>query len=150
MDVDLTDGQQHDLELYFLDWDKQGRSEQVQITNAATGAVLSTQTVSSFQSGIYLDYTISGNVLITITKEAGTNAVLSGLFLDPSTGTTLTAAIVTPGAVGASDGIGASGPSALAMGALNFGGGDSDGPGVPASVETSSTWDGAVLRRRKG
>ncbi len=84
VDVDLTDGQQHDLELYFLDWDKQGRSEQVQITNAATGAVLSTQTVSSFQSGIYLDYTISGNVLITITKEAGTNAVLSGLFLDPT------------------------------------------------------------------
>ncbi len=149
VDVDLTDGQTHDLELYFLDWDKQGRSEQVQITNAATGAVLSTQTVSSFQSGIYLDYTISGNVLITITREAGTNAVLSGLFLDPSTGTTSTAAIVTPGAVGASDGIGGSGPSALAMGALNFGG-DSNGPGVPAAVETSSTWDGAVLRRRKG
>ena len=84
VDVDLTDGQQHDLELYFLDWDKQGRSEQVQITNAATGAVLSTQTVSSFQSGIYLDYTISGNVLITFTREAGTNAVLSGLFLDPT------------------------------------------------------------------
>ena len=51
VDVDLTDGQPHNLELYFLDWDKQGRSEQVQITGAATGAVLSTQTVSSFQSG---------------------------------------------------------------------------------------------------
>ncbi len=82
VDVNLTDGQQHDLELYFLDWDKQGRSEQVKITNAATGTVLSTQTVSSFQSGIYLDYTISGNVLITFTREAGPNAVLSGLFLD--------------------------------------------------------------------
>ncbi len=85
VDVDLTDGQQHDLELYFLDWDKQGRSEQVQITSAATGAVLSTQTVSSFQSGIYLDYAISGNVLITFTKLSGPNAVLSGLFLDPTT-----------------------------------------------------------------
>ena len=81
VDVNLTDGQEHDLELYFLDWDKQGRSEQVQITNAATGAVLSTQTVSSFQSGTYLDYAISGNVLITFTKEAGQNAVLSGIFL---------------------------------------------------------------------
>ena len=56
----------------------------MQITNAATGAVLSTQTVSSFQSGTYLDYTISGNVLITFTREAGPNAVLSGLFLDPT------------------------------------------------------------------
>ena len=150
VDVNLTDGQQHDLELYFLDWDKQGRSEQVKITNAATGAVLSTQTVSSFQSGIYLDYAISGNVLITFTKLAGPNAVLSGLFLDPSTGTTSTAAIVTPGAVGASDGIEGSGQSALAMGALNFGGGDSNGPGVPAAVGTPSTWDGTVFRRRKG
>ncbi len=35
VDVDLTDGQQHDLELYFLDWDKQGRSEQVKITPRA-------------------------------------------------------------------------------------------------------------------
>ncbi len=90
VDVDLTDGQQHDLELYFLDWDRQGRSEQVQISNAATGAVLSTQTVSSFQSGIYLDYAISGNVLITFTKLAGANAVLSGLFLDSPPGPTAT------------------------------------------------------------
>ena len=73
-----------------LDWDKQGRGETVQITNAATGAVLSTQTVSSFQSGIYLDYTISGNVLITITRTAGTNAVLNGLFLDSPPGPTAT------------------------------------------------------------
>ena len=81
MDVDLTDGQTHDLELYFLDWDKQGRTEQVQISNASTGAVLSTQSISSFQSGVYLDYAVSGNIVITITKGAGTSNVLSGLFL---------------------------------------------------------------------
>ncbi len=98
MDVDLTDGQQHDLELYFLDWDRLGRSEQVQITNAATGAVLSTQTVSSFQSGTYLDYTISGNVLITITKEGPANAVLSGLFLDGTSGDAVKAGALTTGA----------------------------------------------------
>ena len=56
VDVNLTDGQTHDLELYLLDWDKQGRTEQVQISNATTGQVLSTQTVSSFQSGVYLEY----------------------------------------------------------------------------------------------
>ena len=42
---------QHDLELYFDRLGQPGRAEQVQITNAATGAVLSTQSVSSFQSG---------------------------------------------------------------------------------------------------
>ena len=82
VDVDLTDGQMHDLELYFLDWDN--RSERAgQISNAATGAVLDTETVSSFPSGVYLQWAVSGNILITITV-AGANAVLSGLFLDPT------------------------------------------------------------------
>ena len=53
----------------------------MQISNATTGQVLSTQEVSSFQAGVYLDYPVSGNVLITITKGAGTSNVLSGLFL---------------------------------------------------------------------
>ena len=85
VDVNLTDGQTHDLELYLLDWDRQGRTEQVQISNAATGAVLDTESVSSFHSGVYLQWAVSGNVLITITNIAGpsANAVLSGLFLDP-------------------------------------------------------------------
>ena len=82
--MNLTDGQTHDLELYFLDWDQQGRTEQVQISGASTGQVLSTQTVSSFQSGAYLNYAVSGNVVITITRQAGTSNVLSGLFLDPA------------------------------------------------------------------
>ena len=68
--------------------------------------------------------------MITITKLAGANAVLSGLFIDPSTGTTTTASIITSGAVGSSDGIGTSSSSALAMAALNFGGGDGNGPVV--------------------
>ena len=79
----LTDGQPHDLELYLLDWDRPGRSEQVQISDASTGAVLSTQSVSSFHSGVYLDYAVSGDIVITITTQGGPNAVLSGLFLDP-------------------------------------------------------------------
>jgi hypothetical protein len=82
--VDLTDGQTHDLELYFLDYDDLGRIEQVQISNAATGAVLSTETVSSFSKGVYLKWAVSGNIVITITNEGPENAVLSGLFFDPS------------------------------------------------------------------
>ena len=83
--MNLTDGQTHDLELYFLDWDGTDRGEQVTISNAATGAVLDTETVSSFHSGVYLEWAVSGNVLITITKLSGANAVLSGLFFDPLT-----------------------------------------------------------------
>jgi hypothetical protein len=52
----------------------------VQLTNAATGTVLDTETVSSFPSGVYPQWAVCGNVLITITRLAGKNAVLSGLF----------------------------------------------------------------------
>ena len=83
VDVDLTDGQAHNLELYLLDYDTTSRSEQIEFTDANTHAVLSTQSVSSFHTGVYMNYTISGNVLITITKTGGANAVLSGLFFDP-------------------------------------------------------------------
>ena len=62
VDVNLTDGQTHDLELYFVDWDSTARSEQVQISNASTGAVLDTETVSSFHSGVYVNCQVSGNV----------------------------------------------------------------------------------------
>ena len=85
VDVDLTDGQSHNLELYLLDYDTTSRSEQIQLTDANTHAVLSTESVSSFHDGVYLSWTISGNVLITFTKTGGANAVLSGLFFDPTT-----------------------------------------------------------------
>jgi hypothetical protein len=87
VNVNVTDGQLHYLALYFLDWDSTARSEQVQLTSAATGAVLDTETVSSFHGGVYLDWPISGNMVVTITRLAGANAVLSGLFLDPPAGT---------------------------------------------------------------
>jgi hypothetical protein len=82
--VNLGDGQAHKLELYFLDWDNRGRGEQVQIKNAGTGQVLDTQSISSFTNGVYLNWTVSGSLLITITRTAGGNAVLNGVFLDPT------------------------------------------------------------------
>ncbi|MGA7502290.1 MAG: hypothetical protein WBX00_36815, partial [Isosphaeraceae bacterium] len=96
VDVNLTDGQTHDLELYFLDWDTTARGETVQISNASTGAVLDTETVTSFNSGVYLDWAVSGNVDITLTHQAGANAVLSGLFFDPPTIAAPTASISGP------------------------------------------------------
>jgi hypothetical protein len=84
VNVDLTDGLAHDLELYFVDWDSSRRAETVVVSDAASGAVLSTQSISSFHAGVYLNYAVRGNIVITITKTAGDNAVLSGLFFDPA------------------------------------------------------------------
>ena len=105
VDVNMTDGQPHALELYFLDWDNGGRSESVTLSDAATGTVLATETVSSFHSGVYLDWSVSGNILITITKLSGSNAVLSGLFFDPVTVSDLAlekGTVATGGAAGTS------------------------------------------------
>ena len=83
IDVNLIDGQAHDIALYALDWDgNNSRSEQIQIINAATGAVLDTEKISTFSGGVYLQWVVTGNVVIKVTKLGGANAVLSGLFFD--------------------------------------------------------------------
>src|SRR5205814_314893 len=83
VDVNLTDGQAHNLALYAVDWDHLQRGEQIQISDAGTGAVLDTQTLGSFTEGVYLDWKVSGHVVITVTRLSGPNVVLSGLFFDP-------------------------------------------------------------------
>ena len=80
--MSLTDGQVHDLTLYALDWDHKGRSEEIQVISATTGAVLDTETISSFSNGEYLQWAVSGNVVIKVTALGGSSAVISGLFLD--------------------------------------------------------------------
>jgi hypothetical protein len=80
-DLNLTDGQTHQVALYLLDSDYRGRSETIQITDAASGAVLSTTDVKNFANGAYQVYDLSGHVKITISNDAGSlNAVASGIF----------------------------------------------------------------------
>ncbi len=85
-DVDLTDGQPHELALYALDWDGYGggRSERIDVLDAASGAVLSTQTISSFGQGEYLSWTVTGHVTIVVTNlNPNSNTVVNGLFFGP-------------------------------------------------------------------
>jgi hypothetical protein len=53
------------------------------ISDATSGTVLDTETLSSsFHGGVYLDWRISGHVVIKFTKLAGANAVLGWMFFD--------------------------------------------------------------------
>jgi hypothetical protein len=79
VNVNVTDGQTHQVALYLLDWNKQNRSERITVLNSA-GQVIDTRTVSSFSSGEYEVWNISGNVTFLITLLSGPNAVLSGIF----------------------------------------------------------------------
>ena len=70
----------HQLALYLLDINNDGFAETVTITDSDTGAVLNTQSASSFVNGVYYVWDVSGNVTITFTSTAGHWAVLSGIF----------------------------------------------------------------------
>jgi hypothetical protein len=79
-DVNLTDGQVHSIALYFVDWDSVRRSERIDVLDASTGAILDSQTLSSFNGGKYMVWNIQGHVQFRFTTLQGDNAVLSGVF----------------------------------------------------------------------
>ncbi|MGA3294904.1 MAG: hypothetical protein ABSE45_13090, partial [Candidatus Acidiferrales bacterium] len=81
IDLNFSDTNTHQVAVYAVDWDGEGRSETVQITNASTGAQLDIRTLSNFGNGAYLVWNISGHVRINISKVTGNNAVVSGVFL---------------------------------------------------------------------
>lgn len=83
LDLNLTDGQVHQVALYLLDFDALGRAQTVQVSSATTGALLNSQTVSNFQGGQYLVYDLTGHVKITFINQGPADAVLSGIFVDP-------------------------------------------------------------------
>jgi sugar lactone lactonase YvrE len=84
IDVNLIDGNKHRLALYLCDWDHWGRSETISILDANTQAVLSTQTFSGFDGGVYALWNVNGHVMIQVTNNGATsiNSLLNGIFLD--------------------------------------------------------------------
>ena len=83
--VNLSDNQSHGLELYLLDWDNKGARARVQISDAKTGrCVLAAASALLVPAGTYLDFTASGNGLISDHQpRCGQCAVLNGVFADP-------------------------------------------------------------------
>ncbi|MGA2715071.1 MAG: Ig-like domain-containing protein [Bryobacteraceae bacterium] len=86
LDVNFTDGNTHQLSLYFLDWDGAGRAETVTLfdadTNSPISGALDTENVSGFGLGKYLTWNITGHVLIQFTKTAGSTAIVNGVFFN--------------------------------------------------------------------
>lgn len=95
VDLLFTDGGYHKLSLYFLDWDRSGRSQRVEMIDTATGSVLDTRVISNFAQGVYLSWNVKGSVRVRCTNLSGNNAVLMGLFFDPSTASSGSEAALT-------------------------------------------------------
>ena len=92
--LNLNDGQSHEVSLYAVDWDNRSRSEEVQIIDPTTGTVLDTEAIGHFQGGAYLTWNLSGNVVIKVANLGGANAVISGLFFGGKPTTSATAQFV--------------------------------------------------------
>jgi len=84
INVNITDGNAHQVALYALDWDSSARSETINVLDAVTGAVLNSEVLpaGSFHNGEYLVWTVTGNVQFQIVYDAGANDVISGIFFD--------------------------------------------------------------------
>jgi hypothetical protein len=80
IDVNLTDGQPHQVALYSVDFDAWERALRVDVLDAASGAVLDTRSASDLYSGEYLVWSLSGHVVFRVVNASPANAVVSGIF----------------------------------------------------------------------
>jgi hypothetical protein len=72
------------VSLYALDWDPAQRSQQIDVLDAATGALLDSRTVTGFAGGEHWVWQVTGAVRFRVTRLGGVNAVVSAVFVDPS------------------------------------------------------------------
>jgi len=92
IDINLTDGSTHQVAVYCLDWDYQSRSQTITVVDAVSGAVMDSRSISGFGNGAYLVWNIKGHVRLQVTRTAGPNAVLSGVFFGGGLGASSAAA----------------------------------------------------------
>ncbi len=96
LDLNLTDGATHQIELYVMDWDNKGRAETITIKDANTGTILDTRVIPSSAGRcqhrnhqLDLHQRNLFNLEHHRTREyqryveRGSNAVVSGIFIDP-------------------------------------------------------------------
>ncbi len=82
IEVKIKDGKTHPVSLYFLDYESYAgpRSSRVDVVDANTGQTLNSQTLGSYNQGVYLSWNIGGKVRFVITTLAGGNSSFSGIF----------------------------------------------------------------------
>lgn len=83
--LQFQDDATHQVSLYFVDYDRAGREQRLEILDQSTGNRIEEATISDFGNGVWVSYNLSGRVSIKVTRLAGPNAVLSGVFFDPVT-----------------------------------------------------------------
>ena len=74
----------YQVALYFVDWDRQGRRQAVEMFDAHTlNLVAPVQIVNGFDRGQYLVYSYNKSAKFRLNKIRGDTVTLSGIFFDP-------------------------------------------------------------------
>ena len=68
IDFNFGDGKEHQVAIYFLDWDRRGRWSVVDMVDANTRKVLHSFNLTDFEQGVYLNYKMKGHMQCRITN----------------------------------------------------------------------------------
>jgi hypothetical protein len=83
IDLRVTGSEQHQLALYFMDWDNKARRSAIEVFDAKTLKLIApVQLIKTYKNGKYLVFNYSGSIRIRINQVRGPNAAMSGLFFD--------------------------------------------------------------------
>lgn len=80
--LEFADTSFHRVSFYAVDYDGAGRTQLLEILDGDTGAALDSTEISDFENGMWLHYDLRGDVIVRMTKIAGPNSVLSGIFFE--------------------------------------------------------------------
>jgi hypothetical protein len=79
----VNDTRLHQLAMYFCDFDKKGRKQDIEILDFKGDVIVAKQEVSHFEKGKWLLYSFSGSIRVRISnRNEQTTAVLSALMFD--------------------------------------------------------------------
>jgi hypothetical protein len=81
MDLNLSDGQNHEVAFYFWDWNNAGRVQRVDLVDATTANLLDRRTVAAFTNGQWWVWQVNGHVQFQITNLAGPDCLANALTL---------------------------------------------------------------------
>lgn len=85
LDIALKQPTAYQLALYFVDLDRKGRRQSVELLDLNTRKLIApTRIYANFEGGMYAVYNCDRSVRLRVNQVRGDNAVLSGIFFDPA------------------------------------------------------------------
>jgi hypothetical protein len=79
LELELSDNQNHEVSFYFWDWDRAGRSQLVEVVDAASNTLLDRRTIDGFTNGQWWAWQVHGHVQFRFTNLAGPDCLASAV-----------------------------------------------------------------------